>query len=103
MLLALAALLVSQAPAAAPSAEDPIVITSSRLDRVRFNLSISRLTGRMKCTVTRSSGDPAIDAYMCEVGKYCARTSRKTRAAIEQCIAEQKKAYLARFAAERGS
>ena len=101
MPLVLAALLALQAPAAAPPAEDPIVITSNRLDKARFNLSINRLTGRMKCTVSRSSGDPKIDTYMCDVGKYCARTSRKTRPAIEQCIAEQKKAYLARFAAER--
>ena len=73
MLLALAALLVSQAPAAAPSAEDPIVITSSRLDRVRFNLSINRLTGRMKCTVTRSSGGRAEEGVP---GAICRRAGQ---------------------------
>jgi hypothetical protein len=102
MLLTLTVLLVSQ-PAAPAPAEDPIVITSNRLDAVRFNLSVNRLTGGMKCTVARSSGDAAIDSYMCEVARYCAQTSRNTRTAIEQCIAERKKAYLARYAAERGS
>jgi hypothetical protein len=77
--------------------EDAIVITANRLDRVRFNLSINRLTGEMKCTVARSSGEPEVDSYMCETARYCARTSRQTRAAIEQCITERKQAYLARY------
>jgi hypothetical protein len=99
MLVVLALLAGLQAPprsAAAPS-EDPIVIVANRLDRVRFNLSVNRLTGEMKCTLARSSGEPAVDAYMCETARYCARTSRKTRAAIEQCITGRKQAYLARY------
>lgn len=96
MLLAIALILAVQDAPTSP-ADDPIVITANRLDAVRFNLSVNRLTGDMKCTVARSSTDPAIDAYMCEVARYCARVSRKTRSAIEQCIDDRKKAYLARF------
>ena len=82
---------------AAARNEDPIVIVASRLDRVRFNLSVNRLTGEMKCTVARSSGESAVDTYMCETARYCARTSRKTRTAIEQCITERKQAYLSQY------
>jgi hypothetical protein len=94
-MLALVIAVALQAAPATPSTDgDPIVIIANRLDAVRFNLSVNRLTGEMKCTVARSSRDPAIDSYMCEVARYCARTSRKTRAAIEGCIAARKKAYL---------
>ena len=99
MLIALVLLAIVQAPAASPTAigEDPIVIVANRLDRVRFNLSVNRLTGDMKCTVARSSGEPQVDSYMCETARYCARISGKTRAAIEQCITGRKQAYLARY------
>lgn len=90
------ALQTAPAPANAP-ADDPILVTSSRPDAVRFNLSVNRLAGEMKCTVARSSTDPAIDAYMCDVARHCARTSGKTRAAIEQCIGRRKQTYLARY------
>jgi hypothetical protein len=50
----------------------------------------------MKCRVAQSSGSPRIDAYVCDVAKYCAKSSGKTRPAIEQCIAGQKQAYLKR-------
>ena len=103
MSLVLAMLLAFQATpgTAPPPGEDQIVIAANRVDRVRLNLALNRLTGEMKCTVARSSGEPAIDSYMCDVARYCARTSRKTQTAIEQCIAERKKAYLARQSAPR--
>lgn len=102
MLIALSALVALQAaPSAAAPPGEPILVIASRLDAVLFNLSLNRVTGQMKCTIARSSGRPEIDAYMCDVARYCARTSRKSKAAIEQCIADRKKAYLAR-SAERG-
>ena len=98
MLLTIALALLSQGPAVAagPPGGEPITVIASRLDAVRFNLSINAVTGQMKCRIARSSGNAEIDAYMCDVARYCARTSPKKRAAIEQCIADRKKAYLAR-------
>jgi hypothetical protein len=100
MPLALMLIAAFQSPAvsAAPPAEEPIVVVASRLDAVRFNLSVNRLTGAMRCTVARSSGDAAIDSYMCDVARHCARTSRKVAAEIERCIKARKADYLARYA-----
>ena len=97
LLFSLLLTLQAAAPALPPPAEEPIVIVANRLDRVRFNLSLNRLTGAMKCRIARSSGNPAIDRYMCDVARYCARTSRPAASAIEQCIAERKRAYLSRY------
>ena len=84
-------------PGLPPPTDEPILVVASRLDRVRFNLSVNRLTKAMKCRVARSSGNPAIDTYMCDVARYCARTSKQTSSEIERCIAERKQAYLSRY------
>jgi hypothetical protein len=104
VIFASAVLLALQAPpvAAVPPGPEPIVVVANRLDSVRYNLSVNRLTGQMKCRVARSSGRAAIDAYMCDVARYCARTARQTRPAIEQCIAERKRSYLSRYVQQRG-
>lgn len=104
MSIPLALLLAAQpaVPAAGRPIAEPIVVTANRLDAVRFNLSINRLTGQMKCTVARSSGRPEIDAYMCDVARFCAQTHRNKRVAIEQCITDRKSVYLHDRQAERG-
>jgi hypothetical protein len=100
---ALTVLLAVQAPgeAAATPNSDTIIVVASRLERVKFNLSVNRVSGEMKCRIGRSSGNTAVDGYMCDVAKYCAKTAPKNRQAIEQCIGEQKQNYLAHYVRQR--
>jgi hypothetical protein len=93
-------MLAFTANATAPS-PDEIVVTANRMTRVQYGMSVNRLTGASRCRISRSSGDVAVDRHVCEIAKYCARASQKTRPAIEQCTEERKQAFIQSYVPRR--
>ncbi len=99
-MLSMLIMLAFQANAPAPS-PDEIVVTANRLNRVQYGMSVNRLTGASRCRISRSSGDIAVDRHVCEIARYCARTSQKTRAAIEQCTEARKQEFMRTYVPRR--
>lgn len=60
-----------------PPVSDDIVVMGQRLKRFRFVTKTDRRTGIRRCIVKRSSGDPQLDAYICQGALACARTVQK--------------------------
>ncbi len=74
--------------------EEDIVVTGRRMDRVQIAAGINRLTGKTRCRVTVSSGDPVIDREMCEIAKACGQVKPRKRDLIEACISGRKARFL---------
>ena len=87
------ALLLSQAepPASVDEAEPDILVFGQRLERLRFRARVDR-RGRVRCRVTRSSGDAAFDAVACEAVRDCAARRLESRPAVEACMNAQLRA-----------
>jgi hypothetical protein len=106
MLLSLlsAALFAAIQPEAAtvqPADGQDIVVTGERMKRIRVATKHDRKTGLDRCIVKRTSGDPGLDASICEVVLECAKTARK-RVQMEACLAPRL-AEIARQSAHRKS
>lgn len=95
------ALIVMAMQAGAPGlpTEQQIVVTGRRMNRVEIAANVNRVTGRTRCRVTVSSGDPAIDHEVCEIAKACGRVKPRKRAVIEACIAERRDRFLRSYVA----
>jgi hypothetical protein len=74
--------------------EEDIVVTGRRMNQVRIAAGINRVTGKTRCRVTVSSGDPAIDREMCEIAKACGQVQPRKRDVIEACIGSRKERFL---------
>jgi hypothetical protein len=79
--------------------EQEIVVTGRRMSRVQIAAKINRITGKTRCRVTVSSGDPAIDREMCEIAQTCAQVKPRKRAPIEACIRDRKERFLRTYVA----
>jgi hypothetical protein len=92
----IAALILVAIQSAAPElpTEQEIIVTGRRMNRVQIAASINRVTGKTRCRVTISSGDPAIDREMCEIANACALVKPRKRAPIEACIRDRKERFL---------
>jgi hypothetical protein len=93
----IAPLLLLAAQGASPPAlptEQEIVITGRRMRQVQIAAGINRMTGKTRCRVTVSSGDPAIDREMCEIAKACGQVKPRKRDVIESCISTRKAQFL---------
>jgi hypothetical protein len=94
-LLAALALGFAQASGSPPlPSEEDIVVTGRRMNQVQIAAGINRLTGKTRCRVTVSSGDPAIDREMCEIAKACGQVKPRKRDLIEACISARKSKFL---------
>lgn len=101
MILAVMLLATMQvAPLQEPTPEE-VVVTGSRLRRAQYGMSVNRITGAIRCRISQSSGDPAIDRAVCDIGRHCARTARRTREAIEACVEERRRAFIATYVPQR--
>lgn len=87
-MILLAVLLAAQT-APLPIAPDDIVVTARRRERLR-RLSITvkrdRATGSVRCFFKRRSGQPALDAAVCNAALACAQTA-KVMEELRACIA----------------
>ena len=100
-MMLVAALALAAAPEASPPlpTEQEIVVTGRRMGRVQIAAGINRMTGKTRCRVTVSSGDPAIDREMCEIAKACGMVKPRKRAPIEACIRDRKERFLRTYVA----
>jgi hypothetical protein len=99
-------LLAAQATVQPPlPTEQDIIVTGRRMNQVQMAAGINRLTGKTRCRVTVSSGDPAIDREMCEIAKACGQVKPRKRDVIEACINGRKARFLRTYvpAARAGS
>ena len=72
-----------------PAASDDIVVTGRRMERLKRLSMVTKLDGRTgvtRCIFKRSSGDPALDATVCNATLACL-PKVKTVAALRECIA----------------
>lgn len=93
----IAALFVVLAQPASPPplpTEQDIVVTGRRWNRVQYAAGVNRMTGKTRCRITVSSGDPAIDRQVCEIAKACGMVKPRKRAVIEACVATRKERFL---------
>lgn len=87
-MILLAVLLAAQA-APPPAAPNDIVVTARRLERLkrlRMRTELDRATGTTRCIFKRSSGDPALDAAVCNAVLACV-PKVKTVAEMHGCVA----------------
>ncbi|WP_375428533.1 hypothetical protein [uncultured Sphingomonas sp.] len=94
-LLALA-LAVQTAPP--PTAVDNIVVTGRRMERLkrlRMTTKLDRATGVTRCIFKRRSGDPALDAAVCDAVLACV-PNVKTVEEMRGCIAPSMDALVAK-------
>jgi hypothetical protein len=88
-MIALMMLLAQAAPSPEPvvdSAPD-ILVVGERLERLRFSATVKR--GQVRCRITRSSGDPALDAIACPAVGECAARPLRTPREMERCVGER--------------
>jgi hypothetical protein len=94
-MIALLGIAVAQM-AAAPElpTEQEIVVTGRRMGQVQYAAGVNRMTGKTRCRITVSSGDPAIDREVCEIAKACGLVKPRKRAIIEACVRDHKERFL---------
>ena len=91
--LVLVALASASVAAAQPVADGEIVVTA-KVEQLSLTLGRDA-AGRTTCGLSRSSGDVAIDEAMCRRASRCMKRGEIDRAALDICIAGQKKALVA--------
>lgn len=72
-----------------PEAPDPIVVTGHRIEqlkRLRMRTKIDRRSGATRCIFKRRSGDPALDAAVCNAVLACV-PKVKTAEEMQLCVA----------------
>jgi hypothetical protein len=102
MIPALIVVAVQSAGAELPT-EQEIVVTGRRMRQVQIAASINRMTGKTRCRVTISSGDPRIDGEVCEIARACAQVKPRRRAPIEACVRDRKARFLRTYVPIRGT
>jgi hypothetical protein len=98
MIAALTMMLVQAATPTLPT-EQEIVVTGRRMSEVQYAAGVNRMTGKTRCRITVSSGDPAIDREVCEIAKACGMVKPRKRALIEACVAARKEQFLRTYVA----
>jgi hypothetical protein len=87
-MILLTVLLAAQA-APPPAGPDDIVVTGRRMERLkrlRLTTKLDRATGVTRCIFKRRSGDPALDAAVCDAVLACV-PKVKAVAEMRSCIA----------------
>jgi hypothetical protein len=79
--------------------EQEIVVTGRRMSQVQIAAGVNRMTGKTRCRVTVSSGDPGIDREVCEIAKACGLVKPRKRSVIEACIGTRKERFLRTYVA----
>jgi hypothetical protein len=90
--LALAAVASAQAPVSTDT-ESEIVVTA-QVERASLTLGRDA-DGRTTCSLSRSSGDPAIDSALCKRASRCIKPGAIDVAKLDACIVKQKSALVA--------
>lgn len=91
--------------APAPEAQE-LVIVAERIRRFRFKIRQAR-DGALTCLIKRKSGDPALDAVLCDEARICVGENNGAQPdlpAFEACLRQRfDKVRLTRAAARQGA
>lgn len=85
ILAILAALMLAQTASPAPSPDDDIVVVGERLRKIRITAKRDRRTGVKRCVLKPSTGDPLLDAGICQAYLTCVPAVR-TGPEMEACM-----------------
>ena len=75
------------------AAEDEIVVIGKKLALTQGEIKTNVLTGKAKCTVSKTSGDPRVDKAVCDIATACLR-ARKDGPAFKPCVQEGRLRFL---------
>jgi hypothetical protein len=91
-ILLVAALLLQAAPTSAPP--DDVVVIGERMRRLKVSIRTDRKTKTQRCVVKRASGDPVLDARLCEATLACAAHLTSVPE-MKACLTPTMEAYVA--------
>ncbi len=100
MLAAALALMLQQAAAPSAPPEDEITVIGRRMRAMRFVVKHDRRRGGYRCMVRRSSGDPALDTAICDIGLRCVRDVTAV-SQVQGCVRTGLDALPGLYASER--
>ena len=87
----------------APTEQDDIVVLGRRLQQVEVHMNLSRRGELLRCQVSKSVGDPALDRFWCDAGQACAQEIGRRRSAMQACMEGRKEEFLKMLAASRAA
>ena len=92
--------------AAAPPADNEILVLAQKLRLLEVDVNAGKRDGMLylrRCQVTRSSGDPAIDAIPCDTARQCLADAAPptTRKELGVCVERLSERRIDTLAAER--
>ncbi len=90
----LAALMLAQA--AAPAAEDVIVVMAQRIRSIELRASLDA-NGDWACNLSASSGSTRVDELLCRAATNCARRNRDDREDFDRCIEQRRPGIIEDF------
>jgi hypothetical protein len=95
VLALLMAATIASAPVASAQADaDSEIVVSAQIERVALTLGRDD-QGRTTCSLTKSSGDPAIDSAVCKRASHCMKPGAIDLPKLDKCIDGQKQALIA--------
>jgi hypothetical protein len=90
--LIFSAILLASPESARPPAED-VVIIGRRLAATQGLITTNVLTGKSRCTVSKTSGDARIDKAVCDIAIACLK-ARQDGPAFKPCVADGRKRFI---------
>ena len=89
----------------APVPQDDIVVLGRRLQQVRVHMNLNRRGELLRCEVSKSVGDPALDRFWCDAGQACAQEIGRggKRRAMQACMEGRREEFLKMLAATRAA
>jgi hypothetical protein len=82
-------LMLASTTLGAPPAADDIVVLGERIRKFRFSVRQDEKTGTLTCKIKRKSGDPSLDASLCNEAKICVGqndSGKPNLAVFEACL-----------------
>ncbi len=71
------------------SLADEIIVLGRRAEATKVKFRVSGKSRRVSCKITKSSGDTAVDATVCEAIRLCAQIPELTPPKFEACLLEK--------------
>jgi hypothetical protein len=85
-LLALALAGQATPTAEQPAEPDDIVVLARKLTRVRWDYAVRPGGALKKCRIRQSSGDPTVDALVCEATRQCGAEFKGVAGSVTACL-----------------
>lgn len=92
-LFLLLAVLMMPMMAVAQTVDQEDIVVTAQVGRIGVSLGRND-AGQTTCSLTRSSGNIAIDNALCKRASHCMKRGEPNRTALEACLVRQKKALI---------